>query len=129
MTRNRDLESRLETLADENQQLQERSAGSDELAESLAEIQRLEQKLLQLELVTSRDRADIARGRADLKRTQDDLELQMREPAEMSDTETRLVAMRQHLRERYESEKAEREEKRNRSLGSRISRLLKSVSG
>ena len=57
------------------------------------------------------------------------MEQQIRDQGSMSDSETRLVAMRQHLRERYENERAEREARRKRSLGGRISSLLRSVSG
>lgn len=124
---NADLESRLHKQAEESELLRDQLENSDELESALAETQRLEQKMLQMEVETSRERAELAREKAELLRTQDELEKQMREQAEMSDSDTRFTAMRQHLRERYESEKSEREERRSRSLGGRISQLLKSV--
>lgn len=126
-TQNEELRSRLQRLSDESQSLRDQLENSDELEEAREEVERLEQQMLQMEIETSRERAEIAREKAVVRRTQDEMEKQMRDQAEMSDSDTRLTAMRQNLRERYEKEKAEREEQRNRGLGGRISQLLKSV--
>lgn len=123
---NDELKNRLQNLAEESQELRDQLDNSGELANAKREIERLEQQMMQMEVETSRERAEIAREKAVVRRTQDEMEKQIREQAEMSDSDTRLVAMRQHLRERYEKEKAEREERRSRSLGGRISRLLMS---
>lgn len=121
---NEELRSRLQSLTAESDSLRDQLENSDELEKVRGEVERLEQQMLQMEIETSRERAEIAREKAVIRRTQDEMEKQMREQAEMSDSDTRLIAMRQHLRERYEKEKAEREEQRNRGLGGRISRLL-----
>lgn len=128
-TKNRELEARVSELTTEVQQQRQMPTGdAGDLDSAQQRIQELEQKMLQMEVETSRERAEVAREKAELRRTQDELERQMRDHSEMSDSETRLVAMRQHLRERYENERAERESRRQRSLGGRISQLLKSVS-
>ena len=45
----------------------------------------------------------------------------------MDDADSRVMAMRQHLRDIHEEEKLEQEERKQRSLGGRISRLLNRV--
>ncbi len=120
------LRERLKTAEAENKEL--RSTDRNQASESAAEkIQQLEQKLLQQQVEFSRERAEIARKRVQLERLRDELEQSHNTNHKMDDANTRVMAMRQHLRDIHEEEKLEREERKQRSLGGRIARLLNRV--
>lgn len=121
-----DLRHRLDVVEKENEEL--RNADRKQAAESAgAKIQELEQKLLQQQVEFSRERADIARKRVQLERLKDELEKTNVSNHKMDDATSRVMAMRQHLRDIHEEEKLEREERKQRSLGGRIARLLNRV--
>ena len=84
----------------------------------------LKQKIMQLELDSSRERAELARERAEIVKMQSDFEKVSRTKNVDSDSDIRLKAMREHLRELHSEEEAEREIQRQRSLGGRISSLF-----
>lgn len=90
-------------------------------SESVAD---LKQKIMQLELSSSRERAEVARERAELAKLQSELEQKCRTKTLDSDSEIRLQAMRDHLREIHSEEEVEREIQRQNSLGGRIASLF-----
>jgi len=93
--------------------------GSD--SQTVAE---LKQKIMQLETDASRERAEVARERAELAKLQSELEQKCRITAPNSDSEIRLKAMRDHLRELHSEEEVEREKRRQQSLSGRIASLF-----
>ena len=93
--------------------------GSD--SQTVAE---LKQKIMQLETDASRERAEVARERAELAKLQSELEQKCRTTAPNSDSEIRLKAMRDHLRELHSEEEVEREKRRQQSLSGRIASLF-----
>ena len=120
------LRQRLKIAEAENEEL--RNTDRNQSNQSAAEkIQQLEQKLLQQQVEFSRERAEIARKRVQLERLRDELEQSHSTNHKMDDANTRVMAMRQHLRDIHEEEKLEREERKQRSLGGRIARLLNRV--
>lgn len=123
-----DLEKNLEASRQENDQFLRQGSGSDQEAEAQEAFRQMEQKLLQQQVETSRERAEMSRQRAELERLKGELESKLRTEKNTGNGDAQLREMRQHLREIHEEEKLEREEKRQRSLGGRISRLLGSSS-
>lgn len=87
-------------------------------------VTELNQKIMQLEMDASRGRAQVARERAELAKLQSDLEQKCRTNSPDSESEFRLQAMRDHLRELHSEEEVERENRRQRSLGGRIASLF-----
>ena len=122
-----ELEQRLEESSQENSTLQQRVSEADKQGGGEIEIRALEQKLLQQEVESSRERAEMARQRAELEALRGELEDKLRSAKNTGNGDARLQAMREHLREIHAEEKSVQEQKRQRSLSGRISRLLNSV--
>jgi hypothetical protein len=121
-----DFRQRLEAAEKENDEL--RNTDRQQSADSAtAKIQQLEEKLLQQQVEFSRERAELARKRVQLERLRDELEQKYKSNQKMDDADSRVMAMRQHLRDIHEEEKLEREERKQRGLGGRIARLLNRV--
>lgn len=124
------LQAQVQDLQDKWQRSQEEcdrltlrssSAAADGDSQSVTE---LKQRIMQLELDASRERAQVARERAELAKLQSDLEQKCRTNNLDSDSDIRLKAMRDHLRELHSEEEVERENRRQRSLGGRIASLF-----
>lgn len=119
-----ELEKRLEASTTEIDQLRRQAQSDEKETASRDAMHEMEQKLLQQQVETARERAEMSRQRAELEQLKSELEEKLRTAKNTGNGDTRLQAMRQHLREIHEEEKIEREEQRQRSLGGRISRLL-----
>ncbi len=119
-----ELEHRLEASTTEIDQLRRQAVGGPDAGQAHEELKEMEQRLLQQQVDTARERAEMSRQRAELELLKGELEEKLRSTKNTGNGDARLSAMRQHLREIHEEEKIEREAKRQRSLGGRISRLL-----
>ena len=119
------LERLLESTAEEKQLAEQKVQELQSYQGSAARAQELEQKLVQIELETSRERAAIARERAELEMKLEQAVAEQRPGTKLDDSDYRFAAMRDHLREIHEEEKLEQLQKKQNSLSSRISRLLK----
>ncbi len=119
---NEEMSRQLQVLNEDNEALRKQISDQPGFGTS-EEVRRLEQKLAQLELDASRERADLARQCAEIERAKDEIQKKLASGS-VSDSDCRFAAMRQHLRELHEADELEREEKRQRSLSGRISRLL-----
>ena len=118
-----DLQSKWQQSQEECEQLaSQRSAAPD--GDDSQTVAELKQKIMQLEMNASRERAEVARERAGLAKLQSDLEQKDRSGKLDSDSDIRLKAMRDHLREIHSEEEGEREQKRQQSLGGRIANLF-----
>lgn len=122
-----DLQKRLEAANEENENLRRQSLCDESEVKAKEELQQMEQKLLEVQVETSRERAEMARKRAELENLKDELEQKLSSAKVADNADSRVKAMRQHLRDIHEEEKIEREEKRQRSLSGRISSLLSRV--
>ncbi len=123
-----DLQQQLEQANEENERLRQQALNSEGEVKAHAELQQMEQKLLAAQVESSRERAEMARQRAELESLKDELAQKLNSAKNVDNADTRVRAMRQHLRDIHEEEKNALEEKRQRSLGGRISSLLNRVS-
>jgi len=119
-----DLETRLENATREINQLRQQVKSNQKEVQSSEALREMEQQLVQQQVDTARERADMSRQRAELESIKGELEEKLRTAKNLGGADDRVRAMRQHLREIHEEEKTKRDEKRQRSLGGRISRLL-----
>ncbi len=124
------LQQQLQTSQGEatslGKQLEERFAS----ASSESQVRESEQKLAGMQLEAARERAEISRQRVELKRLKADLEEQLSGPREANVADTRIRAMREHLKELHEKEEKEKAEKLENGgggLGNRIASLLHRV--
>jgi myosin heavy subunit len=120
------MQEKIDTLQNENEQLRRDStaaafANENEQVEKLRET---EQRLAEIQLATSRERAEMSRQRAELQALKGELEQKLQEPRVLDQADTRIRAMREHLKELHQEEVAVKAERRERSLGGRISKLL-----
>jgi len=122
-----DLQRQLEAANQENEKSRKQNLDTEKAAKAQDELQQMEQKMLQLEIETSRERAELARERVQLERVKDELEQKLNSNRELGDADSRIQAMREHLRDIHEQEKTERDERKQQSLSGRISRLLSRV--
>ena len=123
-------EEMLSSLREQNEKLQAELSDSQSDAEALRrktehndgvdseQFVEMQDKLRALEIELSQERASIARERVEITRLKDEMENRANAPND--DSDCRMQAMRQHLRELHEQESNERN---RRSLGARISRL------
>ncbi len=116
----------LETTQQENEALKNQLQQL-RLRDNTEGMAALEQKLVGMELETSRERAEIARQRSEFENLRSEFERKLQQKAEPCADESRIAAMRQHLREIHEEEKSKEKERRHNSLSGRISRLLNRV--
>ncbi len=98
----------------------------EQIAAQNDRIQELEEKILQLEIDETKSRAVLAQERAQLANARDELAKHLRQAESLTETDSRFAEMRQHLRDVYEREQTERRES---TLGKRITRLLKRSRG
>ncbi len=113
------LQKQLDQAAVDNERLQKED--SQDGRHTTAEYQALEQNFIELQVSTSRERAELAREKEKLTRMKEEFEKKLDSNADADDANSRIRAMREHLKEVHEREC---EERKNRTLGSRISRLL-----
>ena len=123
----RSLQEQLKTAHGENQKLERQLEESSELDPS-QEAERLsDQKMAEMQLEMSRERAEISRQRVELKKLKADLELRLEAPKEVNTADTRIQAMREHLKELHDQEQEEKSRNREAGLTGRIANLLNRV--
>ena len=89
------------------------------------ELRKAQEELANLRLKASRERADTARRHVELKSMQIELERSLSvSPDESNDGDSRIRAMRDHLREIQAKEQAAKAEQKANGLGGRITGLL-----
>jgi pSer/pThr/pTyr-binding forkhead associated (FHA) protein len=117
-----ELQSRVDALGEENRTLRQQTAshGSVDQADVFEKLQRLEQKYLELQVTTSRERAEMARQREQLERLKHELSQKL-SASPQNDADTRFKAMREHLKEIHQLEQRQKKES---SISGRITRLL-----
>lgn len=116
------LQQQLEAANESNAKLRaelESSGGANS-----QELKSLQDKLVAMQVETSRERAETARRHAELERIRDELEERLNNVKVIGKSDSRIKAMREHLREIHEQEKVEKEEVRKNSLSGRIAGLL-----
>ena len=118
------LQDQLAAAQAENEELKARPAASPEDTQAREQLSELQQQLAELQVSSSRERAEMARKHAELERMRDELQEKLSSAREIGQGDSRIKAMREHLREIHEQEKQQREEDRQSSLGGRIARLL-----
>ncbi len=121
-----DLQSKWQQAQDECEQLASQRSTAPDGSDSQV-VAELKQKIMQLEMGASRERAEVARERAELAKLQSEVEQKCRTTSLDSDSEVRLKAMREHLRELHSEEEIEREQRRQQSLGGRIASLFSRI--
>lgn len=122
-----DLRGQLATASAENDQLKsnlEKFAGVDEGVDFHAQVKELQDKLIAQQVESSRERAEMARRHAELERIRDELEERLSNAKTIGKSDSRIKAMREHLREIHAQEQIEKEEVRQSSLSGRIANLL-----
>ena len=118
-------QAQYQQVNEENLQLKSQLEEQQRAVRAEEEFETLQQKLLEMEVNTSRERAEMARQRAELEKLRHELEESSKSRTDLEDSNSRVRAMRLHLREVHEQEQ---KEKKERSLGARISRLLSRTS-
>jgi chromosome segregation ATPase len=121
-----DLQSKWQQAQDECEQLASQRSTAPDGSDSQV-VAELKQKIMQLEMGASRERAEVARERAELAKLQAEMDQKCRTTSLDSDSEIRLKAMREHLRELHSEEEVEREQRRQQSLGGRIASLFSRI--
>ncbi len=119
------LERLVETANHEKAVAEAKLKELEEASANAVDVETLEQKLIQMELDTSRERAEIARERAALESKLEQLDHHRDGKPQLDESDYRFAAMRDHLREIHEEEKMIQLQKKQNSLSGRISRLLK----
>ena len=116
------LKSAHDEAAQVRQQLEEKSATPAEGVELLSE-----QKLAEIQLESSRERAELSRQRVELKKLRAELEAQLEAPKEVNNADTRIQAMREHLKELHSKEQEEKQKRKESGMSGRIANLLNRV--
>ena len=120
------LQNRIALLEKENDELQKEKE-SNPIDETRARLRQTEKKLMEMEVETARERAEMSRQRAEIARMKDELEEKLTNAKVMGKGDSRIQAMRQHLRALHEEEKIAAAIKKQKGLGNRIAKLLSRV--
>ena len=119
------LRASLQEAQEMNSELLKRPVISDEDIDLRAKMREAKDELAKFRLEASKERAEMARRHAELESIRDGLELRIQKTSRSSDeSDDRLRAMRQHLRDIHAEEKAAKAEQKSNSLGGRIATLL-----
>ncbi len=126
-SKNQDLQHSLEQTAVEMRRLQSLVQQTGLTQKELEQAAEKQDQLRKHELEIAQERAALARQRAELVHMQDEIErtTQVASPSG-ENPDVRLRAFREHLKEIHEKEE---EEKRQRSLSARISRIWQRLDG
>ena len=120
-----ELRASLQKANDEIRELSERPAETGDEAELREKLRMAQGELASLRLETSRDRAETARRHVELQTMQSEMERQLsRSSCECNSGESRIQAMRDHLREMNQQEQKTKAEQKENGLGGRITNLL-----
>ena len=119
------LRASLQEAQEKNRELLKRPVLSDEDIDLRAKMLAAKDELAKFRLEVSKERAEMARRQAELESIRDELELRVSKSSRSSDeSDARLRAMREHLRDIHAEEKAAKAEQKSNSLGGRIATLL-----
>ena len=118
----------LQQANEENRKLLERPVQSEDEIDVRARLLEKEDELAKVRLEASRERAEMARRLAKLENIRDDLEMRLQQtPRNVDKGDSRIQAMREHLKEIHAEEQAAKAEKKSNSLSGRIANLLARV--
>ena len=119
------LRASLQEAQEMNSELLKRPVISDEDIDLRAKMLEAKDELAKFRLEASKERAEMARRHAELESIRDELELRIQKTSRSSgESDDRLRAMRQHLRDIHDEEKAAKAEQKSNGLGGRIATLL-----
>ena len=119
------LRASLQEAQEKNHELLKRPVLSDEDIDLRAKMLAAKDELAKFRLEASKERAEMARRHAELESIRDELELRVSKTSRSSgESDARLRAMREHLRDIHAEEKAAKAEQKSNSLGGRIATLL-----
>lgn len=121
-----ELRASLKQANEQNRELLERPVQSKDEAELRAKLHESQNELANLRLEASQDRAESARRRAELETLRAELERHLAQAScgTGKEGDSRIRAMRAHLREIHEQEQATKAEQKADGLGGRIANLL-----
>ena len=112
-------EQELKAAVEENDQLEKRMKHDEQ--EIRTRLQQLEQDFMEQQVSIAQERASLGRKVEKLERLKSEVEQKLNAGKDVSDGDTKIQAMREHLRDIHEHE---RDEKKRNSLSGRVSRLL-----
>ena len=119
------LRARLQQANERNQELLDRPVLAEEEVDLRAQLLEAKDELAKLRLEASQGRAETARSRAELERMRSEIEQNLSQKQRGGDdADDRIRAMREHLKEIHEQEKASEPEQKTVGLGGRIANLL-----
>lgn len=124
------LQNQLNSAQEDAASLREQLGNSGPRAEG--DLQKAEQKLAEMQLESSRERAELSRQRVELNRLKSELEDRLSAPREANVADTRIRAMREHLKELHDEEVEAKSNQRGTEgggLANRIANLLQRVTG
>ena len=119
-----ELRASLQEANEKNHELLKRTVSDQDIdfREKMLEAQ---DELAKFRLEASQERAEMARRHAELESIRDELEMRISKPSRNSDeSDSRMRALRQHLKDIHAEEKAAKAEEKSNSLGGRIANLL-----
>ena len=119
-----ELRTSLQAANEANRELRERPVQSDDQIDLQSKLTETQDELANLRLQTSQERAEMARRHAELESIRDELESRLEQSRSVDKSDTRIRAMREHLREIHEQEKLTKVEEKSNGLGGRIANLL-----
>jgi len=119
------LRASLEEANEKNHELLKRPVLSDEDIDYRTQMFEAKDELAKFHLEVSKERAEMARRHAALESIRDELEMRLNKPSRNYDeSDSRMRAMREHLKDIHAEEKAAKAEQKSSSLGGRIANLL-----
>jgi hypothetical protein len=118
------LRSKLQEANQENARLQDRPVRDEADADLADKLKQTEAEFVKLRVEYSQERAEMARRHAELEGIRDELEDRLRNGRSVDQSDTRIRAMRDHLKEIHAKEQAEKDEQKASGLGGRIANLL-----
>ncbi|MEM9939988.1 MAG: FHA domain-containing protein [Planctomycetota bacterium] len=118
-----ELKSQLDDANQENADLR-KNAISGNIEEFQTENIELKEQLARLEVESAREKAELARKHAEIERLTNDLDEKLITAKKINQGDSRIQAMRQHLREIHEEEQQEKMDQWNQSLSGKILNLL-----
>ena len=114
----------LRNAEEENRELLNRPVQSEDEAELRAKLSEALDELAGLRLAVSQERAETARRFAEFESMRIELDKSLPQTARDDSGDSRIRAMREHLREIHEQEQATKAKQKSDGLGGRISNLL-----
>ena len=120
-----ELRVSLKQSNEKNQALLSRQVQTEAETDSHAKLSEAQDEVARLRLEASKVRAETARRHVELENVRGELERQLSQsPSNRDDGDSRIRAMRDHLREIQQQERAAKAEQKGDGLGGRIANLL-----